>query len=173
MKRNVVIILISILPFLVNCDEITIPDSDETLPEATLKITIGDEEIILTSESHDVSRRVKKDDLIFLLAIAEDKDGGVKKVCLHSSGFVECTDGHYTERFDPMLLPICHEFDMVPGDTAPTMWEIWRTVRVSEYERWCSLGYHLSKVKFHVRASAENYHGGVVYSAEFEYEYRD
>ncbi|MFX0203673.1 MAG: hypothetical protein ACFFCW_46845 [Candidatus Hodarchaeota archaeon] len=170
---NLIVIVLSSL-ILIGCDDdVPVPDDDVTPPTVGCTIVVGGEKIDLTSGGSDVSRVIDADENISIVSVGEDKDGGVKSVCIHYTAKITCTNGQYSQHRELKKAPICSADDKGPGDSGKTKRAITHVIHMADLVGDCQPGFWSTNVTGTVWATAENYHNGTDETATFRFEVRE
>lgn len=157
------------LIFLAGCDGggIKVPSSDQTPPtaklEAIISSTVGDEAIELTSESSPVTKYLQKDKPIKFLAVATDKDGGIKNIAIKGGLTVFCKGTNLGAAYE---LAAINPDEAEVGDTAL---KTRATSMLIDPAGYCTES-SIEKFQGSVAAIAENFHGGIDQTAGFGFE---
>jgi len=152
------------------CDDITIPDSDNTLPSTGCTVVVAGENIVLTSGGNDINRIINADESISIISVGTDNYGGVKSTCIHYSVVITCTNGQYSQQRNLNIAPICSSDNKRPGDKGKTKRVATHVIRLTELAGDCLPGYWMTHIKGTLQATAENYHNGTAETATFTFE---
>jgi hypothetical protein len=138
---------------------VEIPGADATPPITALDVVGTNRKLILMSGGPSKAIELGPADSVVLIALGEDRDGGLKSVSLMGRALVTCVDsaggerileaGHFARR---RVLP------GRPGQTAPGSHSTRYVLRADEFRKYCGSG-DLKSVAGAAGVRAVNFHG--------------
>ncbi len=158
MKSYKIIISSLIVLVLTNCVEVTIPVNDNTLPSVGCVIVTGGITHTLESEGDDINAAIGANDAISIIATGEDKDGGVKSVCIHYTATITYTNGQFSQQ---NIAPTCSSDSHEPGEVGKKTRIITHVIYIDDLLKDCPEGYWPTAVTGTIMATTENYNSTI------------
>lgn len=164
MKKTILFFLLIFIFFLSGCDKLKKPASDSTPPTLKWKVyffeTSTEQEVTGTGQVV----KVKAGKEVRVTLIAEDTDGGVKKITFGGGTTWGCISGGIGQNKSGLLTTDVQ--NLSPDSDGYVLPSIF-LMRNFTMNFDCSPGYTLSGAKYELVGQAENYYGGTANSMLF------
>jgi hypothetical protein len=158
------VLIVCFLPVISGCDKLKLPASDSTPPTLKWKVyffeTSTEQEITATGQTV----KVKAGKEVRVTLIAEDKDGGVKKISFGGGTTWGCISGGIGQNKSGLLSTDVQ--NLSPDSDGYVLPSIF-LMRSFTMNFDCSSGYTLTGGKYELVGNAENYYGGTANSMLF------
>ena len=152
---------------------VRIPSSDATPPMAILDVVSKDQVMILTDKDEAPGAiQMGPMDSVVLIALGEDRDGGVKNLTLYGAVTARCADGIRGERTRSGSFLRHSMRKAAPGERAPASKSTNFTLRASDFVKLCG-GERLKSARGKAGVRAMNFHGGSSWSPSIEFQFSD
>ncbi|HMF57074.1 MAG TPA: hypothetical protein VK619_12090 [Pyrinomonadaceae bacterium] len=147
---------------------INIPASDSTPPTVNLHAQAQAQTDTLTPQSAPVTRAVGPNESLYFVADGKDKNGGVKRLFLTGEVQVNCVSGELGQQKSAALGAEAADTNLPPGK-AKTERVVDMTINIADWRQMCTGDFHFKSLSGWVKATAENFYGGQVSTAEYHF----